>query len=320
MWDEEGAEGGSGCLQQSPRLGRPIWAVARGEAGAGRLHGGGDRRRRARPKMGRRGAPVGGVGIRGSPLLGGELRRHWRRGGAVERVPLLRRSCHLRARPRRWWPLMRATVSAVESTVVLQILDPKPEIRSGDSYTVSDSRQHLVPTAKVDLPSHGRETRNPLEHAGCMHLGMQYYQNSGGLTHLVFYSEEDILKKIGDRMNDSHCSCSVLYECSCLELEELVKICRENRALGARLTGAGWGGCAVVLFKEGIVPQFILNLKDDLDEHAEETRMLSIRGTLLGASVRLLAADLEVFLFWVLARLRKKCVIPKCAIADPRLR
>ncbi|KAM0906859.1 hypothetical protein ACQ4PT_016497 [Festuca glaucescens] len=259
---------------------------------------------------------------------------------------------------------MRATVSAVESTVVLQILDPKPEIRSGDSYTVSDSRQHLVPTAKVDLPSHGRETRNPLEHAGCMHLGMQYYQNSGGLTHLVFYSEEDILKKIGDRMNDSHCSCSVLYECSCLELEELVKICRENRALGARLTGAGWGGCAVVLFKEGIVPQFILNLKkyyksrihrgvikqsvlglieedvlfevykrighsitddwqirkDDLDEHAEETRMLSIRGTLLGASVRLLAADLEVFLFWVLARLRKKCVIPKCAIADPRLR
>ncbi|XP_078446670.1 mevalonate/galactokinase family protein isoform X2 [Wolffia australiana] len=74
-------------------------------------------------------------------------------------------------------------------------------------------------------------------------------------------SDEGKLEKLGNLMNDSHHSCSVLYECSCPELEELVKTCKENGALGARLTGAGWGGCVVALVRESSVPQFILNLK-----------------------------------------------------------
>uniref|UniRef100_A0A1I7ZQT6 GHMP_kinases_C domain-containing protein n=1 Tax=Steinernema glaseri TaxID=37863 RepID=A0A1I7ZQT6_9BILA len=59
--------------------------------------------------------------------------------------------------------------------------------------------------------------------------------------------ESGDLKEMGRLMTASHDSLRDLYECSCAELDEVVARCQKAGTVGARLTGAGWGGCAVAL-------------------------------------------------------------------------
>jgi len=59
--------------------------------------------------------------------------------------------------------------------------------------------------------------------------------------------------ELGRLMDESHLSCARDYEISCPELDELVAALKSAGALGARLTGAGFGGCAVALVRDGDV-------------------------------------------------------------------
>ena len=53
--------------------------------------------------------------------------------------------------------------------------------------------------------------------------------------------------RFGELMDASHESLRADYEVSCPELDELVALARKHGAAGARLTGAGFGGCIVAL-------------------------------------------------------------------------
>ncbi|MFD1177014.1 galactokinase [Paenibacillus puldeungensis] len=66
------------------------------------------------------------------------------------------------------------------------------------------------------------------------------------------------LQAFGELMNASHDSLRDLYEVSCLELDVMVEEARKiDGTLGARMTGAGFGGCTVSLVHENDVEAFV---------------------------------------------------------------
>ena len=79
-------------------------------------------------------------------------------------------------------------------------------------------------------------------------------------------SDEDKLTQLGQLMNESHASCRDLYECSCDQLDKLVRVSLECGAIGARLTGAGWGGCMIALVKADESTGYETNMRKYLPE------------------------------------------------------
>jgi len=74
--------------------------------------------------------------------------------------------------------------------------------------------------------------------------------------------QSSALTSLGDLMTASHDSCRDQYECSSSGLDTLVSLSKECGALGARLTGAGWGGCIVALVAEEKAEAFVKELKE----------------------------------------------------------
>ncbi|WP_046213426.1 galactokinase [Paenibacillus wulumuqiensis] len=70
--------------------------------------------------------------------------------------------------------------------------------------------------------------------------------------------KRDDLQRFGQLMNESHESLRNLYEVSCEELDVMVEEARRIKGtLGARMTGAGFGGCTVSLVHEDDTDAFV---------------------------------------------------------------
>lgn len=85
----------------------------------------------------------------------------------------------------------------------------------------------------------------------------QFYQKCNSSTAV---DEETTLRELGRLMTESHRSLRDDYECSHPQLDKLVEL-SHTKALGARLTGAGWGGCIVALLRPERVDEYVGLLK-----------------------------------------------------------
>lgn len=68
--------------------------------------------------------------------------------------------------------------------------------------------------------------------------------------------------EFGSLMSLSHKSCANDYGISTPELDELVRVMKESGALGARLTGAGFGGCAIALVADNESEKIISRINE----------------------------------------------------------
>lgn len=89
------------------------------------------------------------------------------------------------------------------------------------------------------------------------------YENRRTLKAVAALEKND-LNLFGKLMNDSHVSLRDDYEVTGIELDTLVSLAWESEGvIGARMTGAGFGGCTVNIVKEDCIDSFIEKVKKE---------------------------------------------------------
>jgi galactokinase len=121
-----------------------------------------------------------------------------------------------------------------------------------------EGAQQLGVTALRDLDVETFEAQagelSPLLRKRCRHVVHEIYRTVRAAGSL----ERGDRSAFGQLMNDSHTSLRDLYEVSCEELDLMAALARSQPGCwGARMTGAGFGGCVVALVDDGAVEAFV---------------------------------------------------------------
>ncbi len=107
------------------------------------------------------------------------------------------------------------------------------------------------------------DIKDPVQRKRAKHA---VYENQRTIKAVEALKKSD-LTLFGQLMIASHDSLRDDYEVTGIELDTIVEAAlRQEGVIGARMTGAGFGGCAVSIVKEAAVDQFIKNVGTEYNE------------------------------------------------------
>lgn len=113
--------------------------------------------------------------------------------------------------------------------------------------------QHLCEITPAVFEKHAHLVTNPVVRRRALHVITENDRVQKACTAL----QAGDIAALGQLLYASHDSLKNDYEVSGKELDTIVEFCRQQEACaGARMTGAGFGGCAIALVKETAIPDF----------------------------------------------------------------
>ena len=112
---------------------------------------------------------------------------------------------------------------------------------------VKDATGYMETIDKEDMPCNE-------QHKRCLGIIARAFDAQAECDEAL---EAGDVARLGTLMNAAHESARDDYEISTPEIDALVDACLEAGAVGARITGAGWGGCVVALVASEQVEAFV---------------------------------------------------------------
>lgn len=125
------------------------------------------------------------------------------------------------------------------------------------------SVKSLGELTEEQFETHKTAIQNPIHAKRAKHA---VYENQRTIKAVEALKNKDIAL-FGQLMNASHESLRYDYEVTGLELDTIVEAAsKQEGVIGARMTGAGFGGCAVSIVKADAVERFIENVGKEYKE------------------------------------------------------
>lgn len=119
--------------------------------------------------------------------------------------------------------------------------------------------QSLGDLSKVDFDKHKHLIKDETNQKRAKHA---VYENARTLEALENLRQDNLLA-FGKLMNESHLSLQHDYEVTGTELDTIVEAAwNQDGVIGARMTGAGFGGCAIAIVENDKIESFKINVNN----------------------------------------------------------